>query len=133
MGLSIHMQDRLLNWFRGRPMGLTPDMLWLSFHSAYPASGMNETSALFGGRLALLPSELAEPVTGNAGLREITNTRALVSQPVSSQQTLAGLGVWDAQLGGNLLLAAVYDPELVVEAGNPHVLLVGQLRLRATA
>ena len=127
------MQDQVLNWFRGRRVGPTPDMLWLSFHSETPASSLNETSVHFGGRLALVPGDLSEPVSGDHGLREITNLRALVSQPVDQQEILKAVGIWDSQLGGNLLLGAVYEPELVVTSGNPAVLLSGHLKVRATA
>lgn len=133
MGLSVITQDAQLNWFRGRPYPGPVDMLWLSYHAEPNATGLNEVSLVFGGRVAVLPADFSEPVNGEGGLREISNLKAIISQNAQSDQLVGSVGLWDSQGGGTLLISAAFEPELQVAAGDPVVLLRGQLKLRATS
>jgi hypothetical protein len=133
LGLSVPLQDQILNWFRGVEVAAPPRMLFLSLHTARPATLSNEVSTRFGGRIVIATVDLGEPETGVGGLREIRNLRALLSQPANEKLRLEAIGVWSDPTGGIQFLTGIIEPGLVVERGDPAVFLTGDVRLRATA
>jgi hypothetical protein len=134
MGLSQTVQDGLLGWLRGRAMPVPPTMLYLSFHSSRPPGGSSEVSAQLGGRVPLMgATDLSEPRRGASGLREIVNTKALISGVAEQRLVIESIGLWTDSTGGQLVLGASVEPALVVEKGDPAAFFSGQLILRATA
>lgn len=133
MALGQLIQDGLLNWLKGGLFPSPPTGVYVSLHSGTPATGVNEVSGTFGGRVALTSGDF----TSNAwmdgvvgGIREMLNSTGVVSELASTGVTVAGFALWDAPTGGNLLISGAVTPPSTVVAGNPVVFLVGDLKVR---
>jgi hypothetical protein len=148
MGLTVTLQDSLLNWLRGTAFPAAPSQLFLSFHSAALADSGNEVSANLGGRVLLnVPAAFSVPRDSTAGdpggpfpaapsaepLREIVNNTAIITGLASVDTGVASFGLWSAITSGTLWLRGDVIPDVTIVTGNPGVFLAGDLVLRAAA
>ena len=141
MSYSVFAAQHLLHWLKGAPFPAPPESLWLSLHgSLLDAQGRDElTQALFGSPSRLrCPTDLWGAVEGPdaegacwvANTRDIILGRCRCSEPLP----LHGIGLWDAEIGGQLILrgTVLRDPNSLQQptAVPGVVVLFGASRLK---
>jgi hypothetical protein len=131
LGLSVSSQNIVLDWIRGR-VNAAPTTLWLGLHSQYPATPGNECSVDYGGRIALVGSQLSDPFAGSAGIQEVTNRVELLSAPCTAPTFVAAFTLWDAEFGGTTLLSGTAGSVGPPVVGDVLVIPANGLTLRVT-
>ena len=141
MGMKPYLQSLLLNWLLGAAMPEPPD-LWLSLHTIVPATPLNQVMV----RSAVPSSSLGTPrpaspaplpqipyVPGDGSILELANTAQLRTQLLPEEFTFTSFGLWDAQLGGNMLMNGVLQEPVNGLAGDRLSFQPGTLLFRAVA
>lgn len=132
--LGQFLQDATLNFFRGIAYPSQPVTdLFVSLHSDADADDVADISSVVGGRIALPLSALSDPqfISGlTSGEREIVNLTSLVSGNASANDQAASFAVWTQPVGGDRMITGQINPLLQIKAGNPVILLQGELSIR---
>jgi hypothetical protein len=131
--LGITVQDATLNWMRGQAYPAPPTELWMSVHSDSDAADGADISSTLGGRVRVQQANLSDPryLDGQtSGKRQIVNLVAAVSAVASADAAANSFALWTAQLGGTRIISGTINPTVEITAGNPVLLLQGELSIR---
>ena len=130
MALHQLLEDGLLGWLKGSAFPAAPSTIYLSLHAGTPVTSVNEISSNFGGRQALTAADLSA-LTWEGGIpdssRQMSNSRGIVYELAISTVTVAGWRLWDAGTSGNLLVSGEVLAGGTITAGDPAVILAGDL------
>ena len=133
MALHQVVEDGLLGWLKGETFPSPPGSVYLSLHSGSPATAGNEISANFGGRREILPADFSS-LTWESGIpdtsRIMTNSKGIVFDLAASTLEAVAFALWDAGTDANMLISGSVTSGGQVQAGDPAVLLAGELVVR---
>ena len=131
MAASTYLSDATLNWLKGSAYPSAPVELHVSVHSADPGgagTAGDVTTAVLGGRVQLLQSNLGAPGASPGGGRQISNTAVLtLSNSALASATLTHYGLWSASTAGNLLVSGQLTTPVPVVVGDILRFAAGQL------
>lgn len=132
MALSQLAQDGLLGWLLGSPFPDPPVQTWLALHASGSPTADNEIKGWAGGdRLQVTEADFAAPTTAEGGGRKRVNSRAILLGVHDNVQTIESFALWDAPVGGSIVLTGAIDPSVTVQPGDPPIFLSGCLSLRS--
>jgi hypothetical protein len=139
-GLSTYLQSALLGVFRGSAFPAPPTSLYLAIFVTAPGDGAAGTEpnvttvAPTYTRLAIPTNtvNLTAP-TSAAGVSTIANGGTWTMAPLgnAANVTIAGIGIFDAAAGGNLLTYSTFGTPIVLGPAQTLRFAAGQITVSA--
>jgi hypothetical protein len=132
MPLSQTTETALLNWILGAAFPSAPTQTWLSLHNSQTVDNTTQINGWAGGnRIQIGNSDFSVASNATGGGMQRINGHALAFGVNATAQTVMAFGLWDAPVGGNLLISGDVAPDVVVNAGDPPIFMTADLILKA--
>lgn len=120
--LAIYAGDMVLGWIKGSAFAAPPDEVWVALFDGDPEATSSPGAELTG----TLGLTRQKPTFGSIVARYMLNTNKLDFGAPSADVTVACFGLYDAEVGGNLLTRKVLaapatflaDAEIIIQPGK---------------